>query len=181
MLTLIETQRLRIRPFTLEEAPFIAATRSDPVVARFLPWEPPFPLEEAKLRIETAGMRTALEPNQWVLRAVERLEGGTLVGEVGVRGHHEDPQQAIIGYVFAHAAHGHGYATEVVRAVVRELFLTHRLHRVFAYTQDQNRASQRVLEKIGFRREAHMIEAFFARGQWQSEYMYAMLAREWGG
>jgi RimJ/RimL family protein N-acetyltransferase len=36
-----------------------------------------------------------------------------------------------------------------------------------------------VLEKIGFRREAHMIEAFFARGQWQSEYMYAMLAREW--
>jgi aminoglycoside 6'-N-acetyltransferase len=180
MLTRLETHRLRIRPFTLEEAPFIAATRSDPEVARFLPWEPPFPLEEARSRIETAGMRTVLEPNQWVLRAVERVEDSALIGEVGVRGHHEDPRQAIIGYVLAREAHGKGYATEVVRAVVGELFTTHGLHRIFAYTQDQNRASQRVLEKIGFRREAHMIEAFFARGVWQSEYMYAMLRREWG-
>lgn len=175
----LTTVRLRVRPFRLDEAEAMARNRSNEDVARWVSWSAPFPVEEARTRIETAGARTALGPNLWVLRAVERIEDRSLVGEVGVKGHPDDVEQAIIGYALAREAHGMGFGTEVVRAVVGELFAVHGLHRVTAYVHEKNRASQRVLEKIGFRREALLVEGFKAKGVWVNEFLYAMLAREW--
>jgi RimJ/RimL family protein N-acetyltransferase len=40
-------------------------------------------------------------------------------------------------------------------------------------------SSVRLLERLGFRREGHFIEGFYLRGEWTSEYLYALLAREW--
>ena len=38
---------------------------------------------------------------------------------------------------------------------------------------------ERLLERLGFRREGHFIEGFYLRGEWASDYLYALLAREW--
>ena len=54
-----------------------------------------------------------------------------------------------------------------------------RLHRVIGRLEARNVASARVLEKLGMRREAHFIENEWVKGEWQSEYVYAMLAEEW--
>jgi RimJ/RimL family protein N-acetyltransferase len=43
----------------------------------------------------------------------------------------------------------------------------------------ENVASWRLLEKLGFRREAHLIENIFFKGAYGSEYHYALLEREW--
>jgi RimJ/RimL family protein N-acetyltransferase len=43
----------------------------------------------------------------------------------------------------------------------------------------RNAASARVLEKLGMRLEAHLVENEWVKGEWQSELVYAMLAREW--
>jgi len=40
-------------------------------------------------------------------------------------------------------------------------------------------ASARVLEKLGMRREAHLVENEWLRGEWQSELVYALLEAEW--
>ena len=45
-------------------------------------------------------------------------------------------------------------------------------------TEARNAASARVLEKLGMRREAHLIENEWVKGEWQSELVYAMLDRE---
>ncbi len=42
-------------------------------------------------------------------------------------------------------------------------------------------ASARVLEKLGMRREAHLVENEWVKGEWQSELVYALLASEWRG
>ena len=42
----------------------------------------------------------------------------------------------------------------------------------------RNTASARVLEKLGMRREAHLVENEWVKGEWQSELVYALLARE---
>ena len=44
---------------------------------------------------------------------------------------------------------------------------------------ERNLASARVLEKLGMRREAHLVENEWVKGEWQSEAIYALLAREW--
>ena len=58
-------------------------------------------------------------------------------------------------------------------------FRTYGLHRVYGRLEARNLASARVLEKLGMRREAHLVENEWVKGEWQSELVYALLAREW--
>lgn len=53
------------------------------------------------------------------------------------------------------------------------------LHRITGRLDARNTASARVLEKLGMRREAHLIDNEHVKGEWASELIYAMLAREW--
>ena len=45
----------------------------------------------------------------------------------------------------------------------------------------RNAASGRVLERLGMRHEAHLIENEWVKGEWTDEAIYAVLAREWAG
>jgi RimJ/RimL family protein N-acetyltransferase len=58
-------------------------------------------------------------------------------------------------------------------------FRTMELHRVVERLEPRNVGSARVLEKLGMRREAHLVENEWVKGEWQSELVYAVLAREW--
>jgi RimJ/RimL family protein N-acetyltransferase len=55
------------------------------------------------------------------------------------------------------------------------------LHRVYGSVEPRNVGPARVLEKRSMRQEAHLIEHEWVKGEWQSEAIYAMLAREWTG
>jgi RimJ/RimL family protein N-acetyltransferase len=74
---------------------------------------------------------------------------------------------------------GLGYATEMARPLLRIAFEDLGLHRVTGALDARNAASARVLEKLGMRREAHLVENAFVKGEWQSELIYAILATEW--
>ena len=52
-------------------------------------------------------------------------------------------------------------------------------HRIFARLDAANQGSVGVVERLGLRREAHLIENDQFNGQWGDEYIYALLAREW--
>jgi RimJ/RimL family protein N-acetyltransferase len=109
--------------------------------------------------------------------AVELLGGGGLLGSVSLQlGEH---RQGEIGFMFHPDHQGHGYATEGARAVLRAAFEDYGLHRVYGRLEPRNTASARVLEKLGMRREALLVENEWVRGEWQSEAIYALLAREW--
>jgi len=54
-------------------------------------------------------------------------------------------------------------------------------HRVYAKVYPGTVASQRLLEKIGFRREGHQVKDTFVRGAWEDSLLYAMLEEEWPG
>jgi RimJ/RimL family protein N-acetyltransferase len=84
-----------------------------------------------------------------------------------------------IGFVFDPTAQGRGYATEASRPFLRVAFEDFGFHRVIGRTEARNVASARVLEKLGMRREAHLVENEWVKGEWQSELVYAMLDREW--
>jgi len=175
-----QTARLIIRPLRLDEAPVVAAYRSDEEVSRYVPWTPPYPIEKARELIGKSAERSAgLAPGEWSMFAIERASDGVVIGDCVVKQSADDPRQVIFGYVLAREHHGKGYATEAMEAFVGALFRTCDLHRISAYVFEANRASRRVVEKIGFRREAHHIESLFLKGAYQTEFIYAMLRREW--
>jgi RimJ/RimL family protein N-acetyltransferase len=84
-----------------------------------------------------------------------------------------------IGFVLHPDHHGHGYATEATRPLLEFGFATVGLHRIIGRLEARNLASARVLEKLGMRREALLIENEWVKGEWQSELDYAILDREW--
>jgi RimJ/RimL family protein N-acetyltransferase len=101
------------------------------------------------------------------------------VGDVVLELVSEEHRTGEIGYIVHPDHHGHGYATEAGRAVLRVAFEDLRLHRVTGRLDARNVASARVLEKLGMRREALLVENELVKGEWQSELVYAILDRQW--
>jgi RimJ/RimL family protein N-acetyltransferase len=61
------------------------------------------------------------------------------------------------------------------------LFLSKPIVRIQAHTNVRNMASQRVLEKAGFRKEGIVRKRIFIRGKWRDEFLYSVLREEWKG
>ena len=78
------------------------------------------------------------------------------------------------------AARGKGYATEAVRLLVEYLFAGYPVERVAAFTDEENREAQRVMENVGFRREGILRRATFRDGHWQDIALYSILRHEAG-
>ncbi len=183
----LRTERLLLRPFRAEDALGLAAHRSDPEIARYVQWTPPYPIATAEDLIARTQWGGLLKRGEGAMIAVELAAApGTVIGDCGTQLLAEDERQATIGFTLARAHQGRGYATEAVRAVLDALFRggvfsAEPLHRVTAVCGTDNPASQRVMERAGMRREAHFIENIFFKGAWGSEFNYAILRREWEG
>ena len=106
-------------------------------------------------------------------------ESGEMIGDCSLRWASAEHRQAEIGFAFHPDHHGHGYATEAAQALLALAFDELRAHRVFGRLEARNTASARVLERLGMRKEAHLVENEHVKGEWQSEVVYAMLEREW--
>jgi len=84
-----------------------------------------------------------------------------------------------IGYSLVPSERGKGYCTEAVRIMVDYLFLSRATMRIQACTDTRNLASQKVLEKAGFKKEGTMRKYFFLRGELRDACLYSILREEW--
>ncbi len=92
-----------------------------------------------------------------------------LVGDVSLLWASETHRQGELGFVFHPLHQGRGYATEAARPILAFAFEELALHRVIGRLEPRNVGSARVLEKLGMRREAHLVESEGVKGEWQSE------------
>jgi len=102
-----------------------------------------------------------------------------LIGDCAFQVRADDERQAQIGFTLSPTSQKQGYATEAVTGLLNVLFGKMRLHRVTATCDVENEASVRLLERIGMRREARFLESVWFKGAWGSEYVYAVLDKEW--
>lgn len=172
----LETERLVLRPYNESDLDNLHAIYSLPEVARWLYYEPTT-LEESREKLARKIAGSELEEDRGLSAAVE-LRDGTYVGDVVLFYGSVEHKTAEVGFSFHPAHQGKGYATEAARALVDWAF-AQGFHRVVGRLEARNEASARVLEKLGMRREALLVENEWVKGEWQSELVYAMLEREW--
>ena len=175
----LESPRLRIRRFRAGDAAVFASYRSDPNVARLQGWEVPYSLDEAQRFVESLAGVSPGKPGTWFQFAVDLRANGALIGDCALRTMRTDPRQAELGFSFATPYQRQGYASEAVQCVLGYTFATLEMHRVFSITDTRNEPAQRLLERLGFRREGHFVEGTWFKGEWVSEFLYAQLASEW--
>lgn len=167
--------RVVIRRLEPADAGPLAAYRSVPEVSRYQTWTS-FDLAQAEALIEEMAS-VEPGPGQWYQLAIEAR--GELVGDLGYLIDQREHATARIGYSLDPAHQGQGLATEALVVFLDWAFPAHRLHRVIASVDPRNTRSSALLERLGFRREAHHVEALWFKGEWADDLVFAMLDREW--
>ena len=92
---------------------------------------------------------------------------------------HVAGRQLEIGYSLLPNERGKGYCSEAIKIMADYLFLSKDTGRIQAQTDPRNIASQKVLEKAGFKNEGTLRKSFFMRGEWRDAYIYSILREEW--
>ena len=174
----IETKRLVLRPLRADDADALYAYRSREDVCRYL-LHPPQTYDDVKTFISTHSHTELTEVDQGLTFAVIERETETLVGDVVLIWRSKEHRGAEVGYAFNPDHSGHGYATEASAAMLRLGFDEFGFHRIIGRLDARNTPSARVLERLGMRREAHLVENEFFKGEWTDEVIYATLAHEW--
>jgi len=175
----LETDRLRLRLFTAGDFEALFAYQSRPDVTRFLYWEARSPQEVRAALEKKIASRAIRSEGDGLALAVELRSTSQVIGDFILQLTSEQHRTAELGYIIHPDHHGHGYATEAGRVLLRIAFEHLSLHRVVAGLEARNVASARVLEKLGMRKEAHFVENEFVKDEWQSAIEYAILDREW--
>ncbi len=149
----IETDRLVLRPLALADLGPMHDVYADREVMRYIGRGGAHSetIEESERRLQR--LIDHQEKHGFSLWAVTDRASGTVMGDAGLILYAHRGPEIELGYRLAKAYWGRGYATEAARAWLAHGFETLGLKRIVAVTHPEHVASQRVLEKIGMRRE----------------------------
>ena len=173
-----ETERLLLREIRAEDETDVHEYASDPEVVRLMIWGPNTP-EATREFLTRALAAKARWPRPNVALAIELKSERRMIGSIELRISDEKNRTGDVGYVLNRKYWGHGHMTESARALLNVAFNELKLHRVWATCHAQNRASYRVMEKLGMRREGLFLKNAMEKGEWRDTYLYAILAEEW--
>ncbi len=174
----LASDRLLLRRLHRDDAEALCAYRSLPEVARYQSWDS-FGMEDAIRLIETQSAPEPNIPGTWFQLAIVKASSGCVIGDCGLHCRAEEPRHMEIGVTLSPLHQGRRYADEALECVLGYLFDTLDKHRVFANTDVLNLPAVALCRRLGFRQEAHFVDSLWFKGQWGSEYVFAMLKREW--
>jgi RimJ/RimL family protein N-acetyltransferase len=174
----LHTDRLVLRRICIGDAEAVFAYRSLPEQAQWQPVERKT-VEETRAFIEPFVSVEPDTPGTWLALAITFREGGRLIGDIGLRFPEKETWQAELGISLDPKYHRVGYGSEAMRAVMGYAFDVLGKHRVYASIDPRNKASMALVERLGFRREAHFILSIRWKGGWADDLIYGMLEEEW--
>lgn len=173
------TQRLKIRPIQMEDKVDLFEYRSDPETFKHLSVVPE-KLEDIENFIKNSSIDINI-PGTWFQFVIILKGKNKLIGDVGVHFLDTDStnQQVEIGYTLNRNFRGQGFAYETLTEIIDYLFISLHKHRIIASIDPSNFASIKLIEKLGFRKEAHFRKSLFFHGEWVDDLVYAQLKSEW--
>jgi RimJ/RimL family protein N-acetyltransferase len=176
-MVVVETARLRLRPFTLDDVDaYYAAVYGDPDVMRYLPGGVPRSRERTQQIVEF--FMHHREQNGFAPWAVIHKADNRLIGECGLNTVFDSrPREIEVLYALAKPYWGQGFATEGARASLRFGFEEVDLQRIIGLAMPENTASRRVMEKLGMRYEG--IKKYY--GMKLATYTITREAFRWDG
>ena len=185
----LRTERLFLRRITKRDRSSIFEIFSDDETLRYYDIDPFQKKQEADELIaffaererRGVGIRWAIAlPGRGESSASSTSKNSKLIGTCGFnRFERSEARRGIVGYDLAKEYWGRGYVPEAMQAVVRYGFENLELNRIEAYVEPGNRASVRVLEKLGFTCEGLLRQFAFYRRAVRDQLCFSLLSSEW--
>lgn len=174
----LETDRLVIRPIQMADKDAIFAYRSDGEANKYQGWIPKS-INDVEAFITKVSKRMN-EPKTWFQFVILEKDSLKIIGDIGIHFFDENNHQGEIGCTLNKNHQGHGYATESLSRVIDYLFNELNKHRIITSIDPDNTKSVRLVERIGFRKEAHFVESLLIEGRWADDLIYALIEKDWG-
>lgn len=175
----LETERLLLRPFQIEDAAHIQRLAGDRSIASTT-LNIPHPYEDGMAEEWIGTHKERYDQGESVILAIQLKEKALLIGAIGLeisRLH----QRAELGYWIGKEYWGQGYCTEAARQVLRFGFGTLELDRICASHLTRNPASGKVMQKIGMLHEGNLRKHVLKWGIREDLDLYGILREEWAG
>lgn len=177
----IETPRLRLRPLALTDVDDLWPHVSDPALTPFMNWAAHTAKEETRTFVAGTTERVAAGTAMvWAIEHEGHASGliglhDIQWGKVALR-----VDRAELGFWLGIPLWNQGFMTEAAQGITRWGFETLRLHKVTVGCIEDNAASRRVIEKVGFRFVGRCEEDVWRDGRWWAHLRYELTAGEWG-
>ena len=173
---ILETERLRLRPFRAGDLKAVHALYSDAGNLRYWGTDPSASLDDTR---RVMRWHVAYHPFQYVLWAVEEKKTKRLIGMINYHRRDLRERRVEVGWIMASGLQGKGLMTEAARALLRYLIDRLRIHKVEALIRAENKPSTALAKRLGFRREGGPIrDRWWVGGRWHSVMLYGLVAGE---
>ncbi len=180
----IETKRLKLRPFTMSDVDDVLEYTNDYEWARYQVNIPPLPFT----RKDTEELVTMFsDPAKWLKIGMLQMFAitleGKVIGEIVLNQRDEDrPNERVeLAYSLSHQHWGKGLMTEAAIAVMNWAFKTYSFNRMYAWSDPRNIGSYRVLEKLSMSQEGLLRKHIKWNGEFRDQLYYGILRQEWEG
>ena len=173
----LETNRLILRPINLNDKHEVFEYRSDSETNKYQGWIPKT-IEEVEIFI-AKNSKQINEPETWFQFVIIEKETQKIVGDLGIHFIDSENQQTEVGCTLNKHFQNKGYATESLKRIIDYLFKDLNKHRIITSIDPDNKNSIRLVERIGFRKEAHFIESLWINNEWVDDIIYALIEKDW--
>ena len=172
----IETERLILRRITNDDVNEVFELRSNPETMKYIPRPLVKTTEDALEHV--AMIEEKITSNIGINWGITLKGDSRVLGIIGYYRMQPENYRAEIGYMLLPEYHGKGIIPEAVNRLIAYGFDDLKLHSIEAVIDPENFASEKVLQKCGFVKEAHLKEAEFYEGRFLDKVIYSLLSNK---
>ncbi|MFI5219636.1 MAG: GNAT family N-acetyltransferase [Bacteroidia bacterium] len=169
----LETERLLLRKFRIEDASDFFAQRTNDEVWKYIDKPKTQSVEEALELINK--ILAAFENNEGIAWVMEIKETKKNIGNISFWRFEKENHRAEIGYLLLPEYWGKGIMKEAIDAIVDYGFKNIRIHSIEANVNPKNKASLKLLEKSGFVQEGYFKENYFFNGKFYDSAIFSLV------
>lgn len=175
---ILQIKRVKLRKLRISDARFISENAKDKDVIKYtFIIAPPFGLKEAKKFIRKT--QQEMHKKKAYEFAIELKETKELIGTINLLNINIKNKNADIGFWLAKSYWGKGLAKETLNLILDFGFKKLKLKKIQARVLHKNKATQKLLEKIGFKLEGRLRKKTFFKNQWFDDLIYGILKEEY--
>jgi [ribosomal protein S5]-alanine N-acetyltransferase len=169
----LETERLVFRQFHKKDAAQLFKIRSNPQVMEFMDAIIVKSEDGAKVLLKT--FHREFRDKKGITWAITDKQTNQLIGSFGYWRLIKPHNRAEIGYSLLPEYWGKGLMAETFKTLIEFGFNQMQVHSIEANVNPQNQKSIQLLERVGFRKEAHFRENFFYKDQYLDSAIYCLI------
>lgn len=172
----LQSERLVLRQLRENDIDEVYELRLDRATARYIPKSLTQTREHALEHIQAVNREIAA--NKSINWAITIKNTGELIGLIGLVRIKPSNHRAEIGYILHESHRGQGLMSEALKLILEYAFSTLDFNSVIAVIDPNNLASAKILERHGFKKEAHLRENIRYKDVYRDTVIYGLLKRE---